>query len=151
MKFKLALLLLIATSYVLEAQELTTFPGTWGYTFYKDTERITRKEFKSLLAEHPPVLQKWKKAELHTGLSIGLSTSGVILVLVALDEWENRGEINTGLFVGGLALSIGSAVFLGSSMRMRREVILSYNQLLEKKTSLELGAVSNGIGLAYNF
>lgn len=132
MKLKLLLIpiLCFLLSNLSSAQEVTIFPGFWGFKYYQDDERISKKQMTTLMLQNKESKELWKKSKNHAWVSLGatVAQTGILALMFSRDNDAN-----------GLAGVIGfGALGLGTSLsvnRLRREAVLAYNEGLEKVSS----------------
>lgn len=146
-----AVLFTLSTSTIL-AQEITSFPGTWGEEFYQDKKKLSWKEINTLMMESPVAQANWQKSKKNAlgGLIFGAANFGsAIWLLSNLDD--NKPLTGPAIAVGATGL-IGS-IFFKSAMKNKKIAILEYNDALGKKMSFQLVPTSNenGLGLAIRF
>lgn len=136
----------------LKAQEITSFPGMMGETFYQDKTKLSWKEIDAIMKESQVAEMHWQKSKKQAlgGLIFGAANLGsAIWLLSSLDK--NEPLTGPAIAVAGTGL-IGS-IFFHAAMKNKKTAILEYNDALDKKTSYRLVPTSNrnGIGLALKF
>jgi len=151
-KFVLSASLFFLFSAVLSAQEITSFPGTWGEEFYQDKKKLTWKEVNAIMMESQVAQVNWQKSKKNAvgGLIFGAANFGsAIWLLSNLDD--NKPLTGPAIAVGATGL-IGS-IFFKSAMKNKKIAILEYNDSLGKNMSFRLIPTSNenGLGLAVRF
>jgi hypothetical protein len=145
-------LLFTLTSSSLFAQEITSFPGTWGIEFYQDKKKLTWKEVNAIMTESQVAQANWQKSKKNAvgGLIFGVANFGsAIWLLSNLDE--NKPLTGPVIAVAGTGL-VGS-IFFKAAMKNKKLAILEYNDALGRKMSFRLVPTSNenGLGLALRF
>lgn len=151
-KIVVSMLFLLMGATALQAQEITSFPGMWGESFYQDKTKLSWKEIDAIMKESQAAEMHWQKSKKQAlgGLVFGAANFGsAIWLLSNLDK--NEPLTGPAIAVAGTGL-IGS-IFFHSSMKNKKKAILEYNDSLDKKTSYRLVPTSNqnGFGLALKF
>lgn len=146
-----ASLFLFASSTIF-AQEITSFPGTWGEEFYQDKKKLSWKEVNTLMMESQVAQANWQKSKKNAvgGLIFGAANFGsAIWLLSNLDD--NKPLTGPVIAVAGTGL-VGS-IFFKVAMKNKKIAILEYNDALGKKMSFQFVPISNnnGLGLALRF
>lgn len=136
----------------LKAQEITSFPGMWGETFYQDKTKLSWKEIDAIMKESQVAEMHWQKSKKQAlgGLVFGAANFGASIWLLSnLD----KNEPLTAPAIAAAGSGLIGAIFFHSSMKNKKTAILEYNDALGKKTSYRLVPTSdqNGIGLALKF
>ncbi len=136
----------------LKAQEITSFPGMWGETFYQDKKKLTWKEIDAIMKESQVAEMHWQKSKKQAlgGLLFGAANFGSTVWLISnLD----KNEPLTAPLISAAGTGLIGAIFFHASSKNKRTAILEYNDALGKKTSYRLVPTSNqnGIGLALKF
>lgn len=136
----------------LKAQEITSFPGMWGETFYQDKDKLTWKEIDKIMKESQVAEMHWQKSKKQAlgGLIFGAANFGSTVWLISnLD----KNEPLTAPLITAAGTGLIGAIFFHSSSKNKKTAILEYNDALGKKTSYRLVPTSNqnGIGLALKF
>jgi len=153
---KLQILLVIGivsfTFINLSAQEITSFPGTWGEEFYQDKEKLTWKEVNKIMMESQVAQVQWQKSKKQAlgGLLFGAVNFGSTIWLVSnLD----KNEPLTAPLITAAGSGLVGAIFFKMAMKNKKNAILEYNDNLGNGTSFRLTPTSNenGIGLALKF
>jgi len=144
--FLLATFLLLSN---LQAQEITMFPGLWGYNYYEDENRIKKKQVAALMSTYPEANELWNKSKREATIGwISYATVPFFFVWNDIAEDNNKNQTAP---IAGIIASAGVAIgFLYSSIHTRRKAILKYN----KKAiagEIKLVPTSNGLGLAWSF
>jgi len=144
--------LFILSATTIFAQEITSFPGTWGEEFYQDKKKLTWKEVNKIMMESQVAQTNWQKSKKNAvgGLIFGAANFGsAIWLLSSLDD--NKPLTGPAIAVGATGL-IGS-IFFKSAMKNKKLAILEYNDALGKEMSFQLVPTSNenGLGLALRF
>lgn len=157
MKFLLQLTALLTLSLFLttsiSAQELTLFPGSTGFEYYQDNEELSKEEFLSLIDEYPELTGKWQKARKKTKTGYYLFAGQTAIAIFSIDRFAREGfqDYSGGLLLGALVMSSFTSRLFAQSAKLKKEVILAYNQNLEQKTSLEIGTTKSGMGMMLKF
>lgn len=151
-KVILSMLFIGLCTSALKAQEITSFPGMWGESFYQDKTKLSWKEIDAIMKESQVAEMHWQKSKKQAlgGLLFGAANFGsAIWLLSNLDK--NEPLTGPAIAVAGTGL-IGSIFFHGS-MKNKKRAILEYNDALDKKTTYRLVPTSNqnGVGLALKF
>ncbi len=134
------------------AQEITSFKGFGGEEFYRDKERISRKQMDSLMAQSQVTEMYWRRKK--TQMLIGaIATTANIGASV---WWIVNSGNNQNIAAPAIATAgtfIMAAIFNLAGNRNKRKAILEYNDALDKKTSFKLVPIGtpNGIGVALRF
>ncbi|WP_420603796.1 hypothetical protein [Flagellimonas sp.] len=143
-------LFLCLLSTKLSAQEITIFPSFWGYQYYQDDKRITKKDLISLLEKNEESYSYWKKSKTTSTLAYISGVAELGFFAWQLNNQANDKDI-TGPFLGVLG-SFGSFVtFALISNSQKKKSILKYNEGLTKKTAFKLVPSRQGFGLALQF
>jgi len=139
----LALFIFTTTSY---CQELTTFPGFFGYKYYEDENQISKQEFKALILKDQEANALWRKSQKHQGISLACLAAGLGFAIWGLED-EDQIAAPVGLLVSSGAL-LG---FSYSSLNLKKKAILKYNQNNTASMNLNFGVSRNGVGLVCQF
>lgn len=136
----------------LQAQEITSFPGMWGETFYQDKTKLSWKEIDAIMKESQVAEMHWQKSKKQAlgGLAFGAINFGASIWLISnLD----KNEPITGPVIAAASSGLIGAIFFHASSKNKKTAILEYNDALGKGTSYRLVPTSNqnGIGLALKF
>lgn len=131
------------------SQELTFFPGAFGYQYYEDHNQLKKSEFESILKTDPISAEIWKKHKVINVMAVTSSLTGVFLTVYSLNFFQQP-QIQLIYIFGGLAATGVSAGLSIYANNLRKDAILTYNYNLDVG-SLYLGPTRNGVGLVYNF
>ncbi len=136
----------------LKAQEITSFPGMWGESFYQDKTKLSWKEIDAIMKESQVAEMHWQKSKKQAlgGLVFGAANFGASIWLLSnLD----KNEPLTAPAIAAAGSGLIGAIFFHASAKNKKTAILEYNDALGKKTSYRLVPTSNqnGIGLALKF
>jgi hypothetical protein len=134
------------------AQEITSFKGLGGEEFYRDNQKISRKQMDSLMALHPVTNMYWrrKKKQLFIGMVATTANIGAsVWWIVNSGDHKNV----TAPVVATAGTFILAAIFNLAGNRNKKKAILAYNDALDKKTTFTLApiATAKGVGLALKF
>jgi len=136
----------------LQAQEITSFPGMWGETFYQDKEKLSWKEIDKIMKESQVAEKHWQKSKKQalSGLIFGAGNFGSTIWLVSSID---KNEPLTGPIIASAGTGLIAAILFKTASDNKRTAILEYNDALDKKTSYRLVPTSNqnGVGLALKF
>lgn len=136
----------------LEAQEITMFPGSFGYEFYQDKDKLTYKEINKIMNESAVAEMHWQKSkkQLIGGMIAGAANFGSAIWFLVEDRDGNSVVAPAITFLG---TGLISSIFYKSSMKNKKKAILEYNDALGSKTGFRLEPTSNqyGVGLALKF
>ncbi|WP_088342365.1 hypothetical protein [Robiginitalea sediminis] len=141
----------MAISQTTLAQELTYYPGVLSVSYYQDSERITRKEFKGLLAQHEESLKNWNTG---TALEIsGLVAAGAsgFLLGTGLAKDDEVGGDGSSYYIGGAVAFVVSGVLVELAKNKKRKAVLEYNEQLDTRTAFRLVPSRSGVGVALQF
>lgn len=133
------------------SQELTMFPGLFGYEFFQDDKKIDRKYAKKLMGDVDASRLLWKKANVNQGVSAGL-----IVVQIGFGAWMIRNEEENKSIaapaVGFAASAVSAIVFSVRSLTNRRNAILAYNRTFDKMGfKLQIEPATEGLGIVLRF
>ena len=151
-KVSIAILCFGFLSVALSAQEITSFPGMWGESFYQDKDKLTWKQVDAIMMKSEVAQRYWRKSKKQAlgGVTIGLANFGATIWLVSnLDK--NEPLTAPAIAAGGTGLI--AMLFLKAASKNKTTAILEFNDALDKKTTYRLvptGSV-NGLGLALRF
>ena len=134
------------------AQEITSFKGLGGETFYRDKVKITGKQMDSLMALSTVTNMYWhkKKNQMLIGL---IATSANIGSSVWWIVNSNNDKDITAPIIATAGTFIIAAIFNLEGNKNKKKAILEYNDALDKKNTFKIAPVSdgNGIGVALKF
>ena len=137
---------------VTSAQEITSFPGTFGIEFYQDQKKLNWKDVDALMLGNPVSEAYWKKSKknLLGGMVFGAVNFGA--GIWAISNEVNNKPLTEPMIAFGASALIGS-IFGCSAIKNKKMAILKYNDSLGKETSFYLVPTSNenGLGLALKF
>ena len=130
-------------------QELSRFPGIFGFGHYRDNVKISKKEFKLLISQSETANAYWKKGSRHKIYSY-ISLIG----FVGFTEWALRSNHNNNeiLILPLIGIALSYSVGLGfqlSSNSLQKKSILQYNEEVTPKSmsqNIKFGIAPNGIG-----
>lgn len=147
-KLSMAMLFLI-TFNNLNAQELTMFPGGFGFEYYQDDVKIPRSKVNALMMSDQQASISWKKYKTQNIVSVVSSIASLGFGLAALNNAANNRNTDVLLsaFVG---TSIAGSIFGLSANKHRRDAFLQYNEILDT-ASINLDPTNNGLGLVLRF
>jgi len=151
MKFYTALVTLFFFLFIskMNAQELTMFPGTFGYKYYEDDQQISLSKVNELLSQNEASKPYWQKSKRHLGFGwASVAVFGASLIWATSND--NNGKSQTGPTVGIIASSIPLIGFSISANKNRREAFLRYNKEYDV-ASIRFGQTRNGVGLVVGF
>ena len=136
----------------LSAQEITSFPGSWGEQFYQDKEKLTWKEVDKIMKESQVAQVEWQKSKKLAlgGLVFGAANLGSTIWLVSSID---KKKPLTGPIIAAAGTGLVGMLFFKFSGDNKRRAILNYNDNLDKGTSFRLVPVNdrNGTGVALRF
>ncbi len=131
------------------SQELSMFQGFWTIEYYQDNQRLSKKEFESVMFQDKQAYGLWNKSKKHNAVSIiaaGVQVGFLVLLVDRLSDDENL-TIPT---VGMIGSAVTSFVFGGSARKLKRDAILNYNNR-EGVSSILLTPTYNGFGFVLSF
>lgn len=134
----------------INAQEITIFPGFWGYEYYQDDERIDRKQLISLLETNQESYDAWKESNNLRALAWVSLAAETGLGIWTLQKLQND-EKSLGPAFGTLVSAAAALVFISNSNKKKREAILKYNENLESKSVFTIDPSKKGLGIVISF
>ncbi len=153
MKKSILFLFLIGCIATASAQEVTMFSGLFSYQYYQDNERITKKDFVTLIESRPEALTHWNRSKTFNTLSwVALASELGFFIWEVSDNkpYENTSN-NTITQIGVYGSFAAVLAFTFLSHSQKKKAILKYNQSLDKKTTFKLKPAKQGIGIAVVF
>lgn len=147
--FSIIIILLFCITQSGISQEISRFQGFLTYHHYEDSNKISKKEFESLLKTDDITYKYWKKSITYENLA-ALGTSVGIIVLFIGSNRSNDISNRSLVSAGGLVTFLTGISFQISSNKLERKAILRYNEQVAFG-SLKFGPTPNGIGLGVNF
>lgn len=149
-KMVFGLFIVVACLGQLNAQELSYFPGMWSTEYYQDNEKITSKEFESLLESNPTSFELWQKHEkqMIIGGVVSLAELGLAIWTFS-DLINDRNAWGPGL--GTIGAGIIAAIILNKAFKNKKEAVLNYNDGLDQKTSFKIEPSKRGLGIVLSF
>lgn len=145
--FSAMIIFFIATA--AKSQELTMFPGFFGYQYYQDENKLSKNDFESILYQDEEAESSWKKSKRHVAFSVGCLVAEIGFGLWAIDR-ANINKSTTLPMIGFFGAAGASIGFTFSSLNLRKKAILKYNSNQEV-SSINLGPTGNGMGLVLSF
>ena len=142
----------------ISAQELTVYPGMFGFKYYQDDVMISKKEFVYQLEKDANSRELWRKARNNN--TLGYVCLGVQLgfLYLALDQGQQSisgRKINKqSLIYGGTSIATGivGIVFNFKKLSLQRRAILAFNNSFDRPTSYIAPIFkNNGAGLVMTF
>lgn len=136
---------IIFSSKIIVAQEITMFPGFFKESYYVDDKKSDKKEVGSLMLQNKEAAAYWKTAKITDNVASGLLVAQIVLLVYGINEKSEEilyTSIGTGIV--GLAFSLGSS-------SNKRKAILAYNKGLKNKEKTSFAPAKNGVGLCLNF
>lgn len=138
------------SSFSVKAQEVTMFPGFWGYKYYQDDEQINKKQLESLLIKNDDIYLSWKKSKQFETLAIVAIGAETGFLVWELNNISNN-KSPTGPLIGVLASGVVGIIFIYKSINLKKKAILKYNKNLEKATTFKIRPSNKGIGIVLQF
>ncbi len=150
--FCLYLLVLLMSSQISFAQEITIFPGFWDMQYYENSNRITTKEVGEKMKNIPMANELWHKSKQQNTIGWLALIPQFGFGIWAINRAAN-GENAMPQLIGSLASGAVGIGFSLAYINSRKNAILTYNEKIKLKneTSLHLGSTQNGLGLTLGF
>lgn len=138
------------------ADTLSVGRGAWGYRFYRGGEKISTKEFVTLLKSNEQALLLYRRARLNETFASILGATGGFLTGYTVGEVMVGGEMDWVKFGAGCACIIGSVPLYISSEKDFNNALDEYNGSLKSPSSyspvnLNVSFMVNGASVKLRF
>lgn len=147
---QISLLFILFFSLQLNAQDDILYyeQGFWGSKFIQNGKTLDDFELKTLLYNNTEAYQTYKKGVGQNNLSIGLMTTGSILVVSSL--FTEDAETKLALSGSGLIIDLIALIPAFGAQKKIRESTYIFNRK-NKETGFKIETTKYGLGLVYVF
>jgi len=141
------LVILFLSSTIISAQDISQFQTFWGYRYYVDAQPINKLEVEQMLSVYPDALNDWQRGKQSYSIGLALLGAEIGCAYWTISNLANNKSTTLPL-LGMLSTGVSAIVFSYRSRKLKRNALLSHNQLNNKSG---LSFSTSGLGLQLKF